>query len=359
MNEWRENKNYYHFHDDLNAYPEAWCLVVWSRRGPGKTYSALRYAYEESIKMCYMKRTNDDVTMICRENAGIDLSPYVPINRDAGTNIKAKLLSKGVGGFYNVQEMDDGPVYGPPISYLLSLNIAKTVKGFDMSDCDWILLDEFIPQVGEVVKRKEGEMLLDIYMTIARDRLKRGRSDLKLILFANAENVSTPITNELEIVDDMINLQASGQSHMYLQDRGILLHHITDEEIPLMQEEQNSGIYKAMAGTSWGAKAFGGDFSNNDFSNVGKVNMKNYQPVVGYTYKNKNVYVYRRDEKLFFTNSPNNRCEMYDLRLENDQKRFYWDYVCDFYDECVQNRCKFKSYTMYDLIMNYKKFFNF
>ena len=42
-----KNEKYYYFPDDLERYPDAWCYIVWSRRGPGKTYSALR----ENAKM--------------------------------------------------------------------------------------------------------------------------------------------------------------------------------------------------------------------------------------------------------------------------------------------------------------------
>ena len=356
MNEWRDNENYYRFHTDLQAYPDAWCYVVWSRRGPGKTYSALRYAYEENIPICYMKRTKDDVETVCGVHAGIDLSPYVPINRDGHYHITSAMIHKGIGGFYD-QVDEDGKISGAPFSYIVALNALKTVKGFDLSVCDWMLLDEFIPQAGEIVRHKEGEMLLDMYMTIARDRVKRGRGDLKLILFANAENISTPITNELEIVDTMMDMQSLGLNKYYMEERGILLHHITEEEVPL-QEAEKTGIYKAMQGTSWGAKAFGGEFANNDFYNVfPKVNMKNYVPVVAWKYKNEYTYVYRREEMLYFTTSRNDVCEVYDLDRENDQKRFYYDWVIDLRNECIENRCKFKKYTMYDLLINYKSFF--
>ena len=355
MNEWRTNKDYYHFHDDLERYPDAWCYVVWSRRGPGKTYSCLRYAYEEGIPICYMKRTKDDVDTVCGVRGGIDLSPYVPINRDGHYHITSQIIYNGIGGFYD-QYDEDGKIEGAPFSYIIALNALKTVKGFDLSVCDWMVLDEFIPQIGEIVRHKEGEMLLDMYMTVTRDRVKRGRGDLKLILFANAENISTPITNELDIVDDMIGMQASGETHHYIEERGILLHHITQEEIPL-QEQEKSGIYKGMAGTAWWSKAFGGDFANNDFSNVGRVNMKNYVPVVAWKYKGKYTYVYRREDMLFFTTSQNNVCEVYDLDKENDQKRFYIDWIIDLRLECINNKCKFKNYTMYDLLMNYKNFF--
>lgn len=355
MSDWRTNNDYYHLHDDLERYPDAWCYIVWSRRGPGKTYSALRYAYEENIPICYMKRTKDDVDTVCGVRGGIDLSPYVPINRDGHYNIISQLIYKGIGGFYDHYD-EDGKIQGAPFSYIVALNAMKTVKGFDLSVCDWMILDEFIPQIGEIVRHKEGEMLLDMYMTISRDRLKRGRGDLKLILFANAENISTPITNELDVVDDMVDMQATGQWHKYIEERGILLHHITDDEIPL-KESEKSGIYKAMINTAWGSKAFGGDFANNDFSNVAKVNLKNYVPVVSWKYKNKYTYVYQRDDMYYFTSSQNNVADLYDLDRENDQKRFYYDWVLDLKNECINNKCRFRSYTMYDLLINYKSFF--
>ncbi len=355
MNEWK-NKNYYFFPDDMESYPDAWCYVVWSKRGAGKTYSALRYAYENDIPIVYMKRTIDDVNMVCMNKGGVDLSPYVPVNRDAGYTIQPDQIVKGVGGFYDQADPETGKPAGKPFSYIIAMNAIKSIKGVDLSFCDWLLFDEFIPQRGEIVKRAEGEMLLDVYMTIARDRNKRGRSDLKLILFANAENISTPVTNELQIVDDMVQLMASGKSHQYIEERGILLHHITEDEFPV-QEEEKSGIYRAMYGTAWGEKAFGGLFTNNDFSNVNKQYLKNYVPVVGYHYKQDDVYVYRKDENLYFTSSKNDKVEIYDLNRENDQKRFYYDYAIDFRNECIENRVSFEKYTMYDLLVNYRSFF--
>ena len=32
------NDGYYHISEDLKKYPNYWLYVVWSRRGPGKTY---------------------------------------------------------------------------------------------------------------------------------------------------------------------------------------------------------------------------------------------------------------------------------------------------------------------------------
>lgn len=200
---------YYDFKYDLMMYPEAVVYVVISSRGRGKTYSALKYSYEQNIPIIYMKRTNDDVAFICREPIdGLDTSPYAPLNRDLNTDIRAKLIDNGLGGFwsYHLNEDNKSVPDNMPISYALSLNAIKRVKGFEASRCKWILLDEFIPQIGERVLRTEGELLLDVYMTVSRDREKRGEDHLKLVLFANAEDISTPITNTLEIVDQIADL---------------------------------------------------------------------------------------------------------------------------------------------------------
>lgn len=345
---------YYRFKDDLLSYPDAWCYVVWSPRGSGKTYSTLKDAYEDKIPIVYMKRTQEDVNFICQKpERGFDASPYLPINRDMGYNIHGNVIDKGVGGFW-----DDDDEDGLPIAYCFSLNVAKKIKGFDTSRCDWMVLDEFIPLPGERVNRKEGELVLECYRTIARDREKRGRGPLKLILFANAEEISTPITNTLEIIDAMADLNASGKSHMYLEDRGILLHHITPEEIPI-QESEKTGIYKAMQGTAWFDKSFGGEFTNNDFSNVRPQSLKGYRGFIHVHYKNHDYFIYRNDAGFYYMCKSRTKCLFsYNLNRENEQKRFYMEQQIDLWNECAAEKMKFQSYSMYDLIINFTKLFN-
>ena len=353
----KNNELYYHFEEDLKKYPGAWCYVVWSARGKGKTYSALKYAYEQKIPIVYMKRTIDDVKLICSANSyGFDPSPYVPINRDHGYNIKARSIDNGIGGFWKFE--DNEPV-GLPVSYCLAMSAVKKFKGFDFSRCDWIIFDEFIPQLGERISRKEGELLLDLYMTIARDRQKRGRTPLKLILFANAEEISTPVTNTLEIVDIMADLNACGQTHYFDENRGILLHHITSEEYPLKEEEKD-GIYNAMIGTAWGAKSFEGTFSNNDFSNVQQMSIKGMVPFIHIRYKTHDYYIYmKKDNGFYYMCSSRGACIFeYDLNKENDQKKFWIEHQADLRNACIDGNMKFQKYTMYDLIVNFKKFYN-
>ena len=266
MNNEDYNDGYYHIGKDVEAYPDAVIYIVWSRRGPGKTYSALRYPYHK-FKTLYLKRTNKDVKTICEYAGDIDFdpSPWAPLNRDFGINVKPRLLKDGFGAFYDSDS--EGNPTGPVVNYVASLNAIKQVKGMDLSEAEWIIFDEFIPQAGEVVKKAEGEMLLDLYETVNRDRRKRGRPGLKLILFANAEEISTHITNALEVVDTMAEMQARNINILYDEERGILFHHITSEELPQTDLELHD-MYRVMKGTAWAEKSFGGQFSQNDFSAV-------------------------------------------------------------------------------------------
>lgn len=351
------SKKYYHFEDDLLAYPDAWCIAVWSKRGPGKTYSSLLYALKNHITIIYMRRTDKAVERILTGTDEFDPSPYVPIERDHGVKIVGKKFEDGFGAFYRADE--DGNASGLPVSYVLSFNKVREYKGMDFSICDWILFDEFIPQKGERINRAEGELLLDLYMTVGRDRQKRGRGPLKLILFANAEEISTPVTNELEIVDDMAELNASGSTHFWNEDRDILLHHITNEEIPI-QDEEKTGIYRGMYGTAWFRKSFEGDFANNDFSNVTKRTLKKCSGYIHLHYKSSDYYIYlNKDNGNYYMCSKPVRC-MFDFNLnrENEQKLFYSEYGIDLRCSCIEERMKFEKYSMYDLIVNYKKFFN-
>ena len=356
------NDGYYHFRKDLEEYPDAGLYVVWSRRGPGKTYSYLRYCTDEEKYHIYMKRTKEDVELICTGSDNpemrIDADPFVPLNRDFGWNIKPKLIpkQKGLGAFYETN--DEGNPAGVPLGLIVSLSGIKSIKGMDMSKADFLCMDEFIPQATEVVRYKEGEALADFIMTVLRDKVKRGQK-LKVVLFANAEEISTPITNALGMVDDMAELMFSGKSHYYDKKRRILYHHITQQEIPLTDAELESDMFVLMKGTAWAQKAFFGDFANNDFSNVKQMSIKNMQCLHKIHYKNHTYYIYRRasDGMHYMCSSKGPFVYEWDLNKENHQKLFWIEHGQELRVECIEDHMKFEKYSMYDLIVNYKKFF--
>lgn len=349
--------NYYNISDDIRRYPDAWTIITVGGRGTGKTYSALLNCIKDKIKFVFVKRTIDDVKMLCGRGHiseyEIDLSPFKPINRDHNTNIKSRIITdKGLGGFWEHNKGNE-PV-GDAKGYIVALNAVSKVKGFDLSECDWMIFDEFIPQPWDRVNRKEGEQLLDLYKTVARDRELRGKPPLKLICLANAVNIINPVCQIFELTDKMVEMQIKDQEYYY--NNGVLVHMLhTDEQF--LKKEKSSVVYETLKNTAWGHMAYDNEFAYNDFSNINHISLKGYSPLCCIIYKMSEYYIYVKDGNYFVTSSRADKVPIYNLNRENDQKRFNLDYRIDIKDACIDNRVVFKSYVMYDLIMNYTDIF--
>ena len=354
---------FYKIADDLKKYPKAWFYGVVGGRNTGKTYNALDYFLTLGETIVFCKRNNIDIDTICAGNQlgnkaaeyDIDLSPYKPINRDKGTHIKAFKIKDGLGAFYNVN--DEGSAYGSPVAYLVSLFAVSKIKGFDLSESTAIIFDEFIPQPWDRIQKKEGEQLLDLYMTVNRDRKMRGKPELKIICLANAVNIYNPTLEILELTDIMTELVITKQDIYYSEERGIMLRKLeTPEE--LMEQEQDTGIYKATKDTAWGKMAFQNEFAYNDFTAVKRVALKNYRPVCAVKHKLKTWYIYVNEAGCFYMCGSKGKTDQeFDLNIETQAKLFYYEYGIDLMNAAIEDRMKFEKYTMYDLIMNYKKRF--
>lgn len=357
---------YYDIMEDIRAYPDAWCYIIFGGRNTGKTYSTLKGSQDENINFVYVKRTVKDVQLICAGmrgknfkniSADIDLSPFKSINRDTGSNVRAVQVFDGLGAFFNCD--DEGNPEGSPVGYILALSAITKFKGFDLSDCDWFIFDEFVPKIYDRVLRGEGEEVLDLYKTISRDREHRGKPPLKLIALANADNASCALTNTLEITDQIVKMSMENAAISYDAARGIFIHRLIDN-LTFKEKEAQSAIYKAMRDTNWGRMSLDNEFGFNDFSNVTKINLKGCAPYCSFRHKNRTFYVYLKNDtgQFFITESRFNQKTLhYDLNRENDQKRFYVEQVVDIRAACIDNRAVFSTYTLYDLIINYQKFY--
>lgn len=355
---------YFHVAKDIEEYPDAWCHLDWSARGPGKTTSGLAYMLLKDYKFLYLKRTKLDVETVCSGMSSEDydtddFNPYSGINNLCDFNILPRIIDKktAFGGFYDCTV--EGEPIGRPHGYILPFASIKSIKGLNFDFCDFIIFDEFIPQLGERISAQEGEMLLSLIRTVQRDRVKRGLPEVKLLLFANAETIATPVTRTLEVMDEIIELTYSNETIRYLKDREIVLHHIKPSEVDILRAEEETGLYKAMKNTTWGKKSYEGVFASNDFTALKKVSLKGYKPLTSYFYEEKRVYIYINSEgKYYLTYSKADKMkEVYNLNIEGEAQAFYYDVVVDLLEAIIDGRLAVEKYTMYDLITNYKKYF--
>lgn len=343
-------KHYYNIEDDFKKYPDAWCYIIVGGNSTGKTYGTLWYEYKNNRRFAFVKRTNDDVDILCATNRRVDLSPFKAINRDKKIDVGCSKVTKGIGAFYNRK---DGEVDGEPIGYVMSLNAVGSVKGFDVSDIKDIVFDEFIPQPWERTDRKEGDKTLVLYRTISRDREHRGEEPLRLICLANATKINNPLFETLELTDTVALMKEKGEVYNY--DRGIMIHLLDDME-EFRNTEEKTQIMQAMKNTDWGRMALDNDFAYDDFSCVGHTSIKGYKPLYGFSYKNKTWYVYNREQRFYICKSKAD-VFIYDLSREIVQQDFYRQKIIDLKTAMVEDRVICCDYTSYNIIFNYKKYF--
>ena len=364
---------YYSIAEDVRRYPDAWCYIVTGGRATGKTYGALMDCYLQCHRrdFIFIKRTMEDVDLLCSgtgsvgagaKDYGVNLSPFAAINRDIGSRVNAFSIKKGIAGFWDTVEDEEGKLHatGSPIGKIFALNGVTKYKGFELASDkpeQWIIFDEFIPNVYDRVNRNEGLQILDFYKTVSRDRVQRGLQEVKLICLANAVNIANPLFDTLQILDTVSDMAVHARHEYYDPERQIFIHLIEDNP-DLQEPERKTGLYKAMSGTPWGQMTYSNEFAYNDFSSVKRSTLKGYVCLTGYRYKNDTVYIYYNEGKYYLSSSRNNTVpRIYDLSRENEQKAFFMDWAIAIREACIDDRVFFQKYSYYDLIINYKKLF--
>ena len=105
-------------------------------RGTGKTYGALKYAYENDIRFMLMRRTQSQADLISKP----EFSVFKPLNEDLGWNVMVKSISKYNSMFY--EPGGDAEEMSHPIGYTCALSTLSNMRGFDASDIQLLIYDE-------------------------------------------------------------------------------------------------------------------------------------------------------------------------------------------------------------------------
>lgn len=349
---------YYDFNNDFEKYNDAWCFIIIGGRKRGKTYSVLKDCYLNKRKFTFVKRTNNDVDLICgagiKGDIEVDLSPFKPINRDLKCNVKARKLFDGVGAFFDCDSENN--IQGQPIGYILSLNAVSKMKGIGIDECDWMIFDEFIPQPWDKINRKEGEQILDLYVTQNRDREHRGIPEVKLIALANATSINNKLMDVLELTDTVADMNTNNKDFYYDENRNILIHLLANAD-DFYKNESNTKIFNAMVGTKWHSVVYENTFAYDDFSSVKNQSIKGYNCIICIKNKENLYYIYRKNDMYYMTTSRGNYNTIYDFNKENDQKRFYGECYIKLREAIINEHMFFSKFSMYDIIVNFKNYF--
>lgn len=294
--------------------PATFTFVV-GGRGIGKTYGALKYVMEKGIKFMLLRRTQAQADLINRP----EFSPFKKINDDTGQLVVSEPITKYNAGFYFGDENDDGNLvpYGKPIGYTAALSTFSNIRGFDASDVEIIIFDEFIPESHERPIKNEFAALMNCYETVNRNRELQGKPPVKLLCLANANDIANPCFIGLDLIKKVTSMYEKGTEQFYDQRRGIAVYII--QKSPISVAKKDTALYRLSQGSSFSEMSLQNKFSSNIQGNIRTQNLKEYRLIVGIG----ELYVYRHKSngKYYITRHKSGEAKHYS-ESESDKLRF-------------------------------------
>lgn len=301
-----------------NAFP---FNLLTGGRGTGKTYGGLKYVIENRIKFIYMRRTKTEAEEI--ENP--ELSPFKSLNTDYGWTIEPYKVTKNVSMFARSTYENGKPeAIGEPLGYLLALSTVANIRGFDASDVEVMLYDEFIPEKHKSRIKNEADALFNCYETINRNRELKGLKPLKLICMSNSNNIANEIYMQLELVDKVCKMQLAGQEILTDDKRGLLVCTLQNSEIS--RQKSKTALYKLTENTSFSQMAIENNFQYTSRGKYKSMPLKEYEPVV--SWGEVCVWIHKSRHELYFSSAKAKNMEHYSLsKIDTDRFRIKYNWI--------------------------------
>lgn len=243
--------------------------IVIGPRNAGKTYSILRRLLEEGKQFLFVRSTEKAALTVM---GGDEINPFVPINRDTGSDVKASKV-KGIKGLIRLM---DGET---PVGYVTALSQIATVRGFSMPDVDVLVYDEFVPHPGEVIPRQSEQcrQLLDLAGTVNRTRELQGREPLKAWLMGNSDNLGCPVLLDLNFIQPILSMKEKGENYRILPNRNTALFLLDDS--PIAEKLKTVSAWAAiMQGNDYARMMYDNDFVYDDLSDCRPASLNQYAP---------------------------------------------------------------------------------
>lgn len=275
------------------SYPVPYHFMI-GGRGTGKTYGALKYMVEHNIKFVFMRRTQTQLDVIRKE----EYQPFKKLNSDLGWDIHPITLTKYSSGLYHCERDKNGkwqPKEGAEaVGLMLALSTISNVRGFDATDRDVLIYDEFIPERHERPIKEEANAFFNAIETIQRNRELEGKEPLKVLCLANANELANPLFINLKLVKKSMALLRKGIEFDLDRNRECALYILRESKIS--EAKRDTALYKLTKGTSFEAMSIDNNFEDMVGVKVASKNLKEYRPIVAIgeicIYKHKSVNRY-------------------------------------------------------------------
>lgn len=307
-------------------------------RGTGKTYDALHDAIENNKKFMLMRRTQSQCDLVSKP----EFSVFKPLNVDFGWNIESKKVSKYNSMFYT-QEAEQIIVHG----YSCALSTISNMRGFDASDIEELIYDEFIPEKHERLFSNEAEAVLNAYETMNRNRELKGKKPIQALFMANANDITNPLFEYLNLIRIADKMQKGGSERWTDEKRGIQL--IMLHRSPISKKKSQTVLYNLTNGSEFSSMALANDF------NVERQHIKS-RPLVEYIPACKIgelcIYKHKSERKLYATTHQAGTFKKV-YRTTDTDKMLYRSTFMHHYDLYIERCIDFEDVLSEKLFLKY------
>ena len=184
-----------------------WLKVIIGARQVGKTYGTLKYHLDNNKPFILLRRTTEELDFI---SSSPELDPFLPFLPEYRTRIVKQAKSCMIKDYDTAGKIIPESFRG----MALSLPQIAHIRGFNGSLYDSIVFDEAIPEKGVIVRKTEGESLLNGYTTINGNRELQGLPPTTLWLLANTNNINSSILESLNLSTTIIRMRTKGLEYM-------------------------------------------------------------------------------------------------------------------------------------------------
>lgn len=272
---------WYHIPDNDKLRPFTFII---GGRGIGKTYDTIdRGVTQFENAFLYLRNTKEQL----QESCGAFGNPFKKWAADHERDIK--LERERNHAVIKEYTAADQKVISKEIGAGANLSTFENLRGVDLSNISFIMFDEFIEN--RTLTFNQFQAFLHMYETINRNRELTGQPPVICVLLSNAQRLGNPILRGLNLIPIIEGMQKSGQRSYA---NGPIRIELPFSEVS--EEKRNTALYKATAGSSFNSEALDNNFVNDSFTNIKKVDLKEYTPVVGID----DIYIYRHKSDSSF-----------------------------------------------------------
>lgn len=314
-------------------------IMVVGGRGTGKTYGSLQDVLteqEEGLinRFLYLRRMQTETDMVGNQA----LSPFKKLNADKGWNITSKSIRQSVYGFFREDAL---------IGYAASLSTFRNLRGFDFSDVDIIIYDEFIPEAGARPIKHEAQSLFNVYESINRNRELSGDPPVRLVCLSNSNELGNPIFMELGIISKLEKMSMQGGGTLRDRSRGLMVVLLKDS--PISNKKKQTALYKLTGSSSFTGMALENTFIDNDRDGIKPQSLVEY--ILETTIDGIAIYKHKSSPTYYICNySGVPEYTTNERDLERWQLRYYY-----LFNRYIDGQLYFEDYLTKRLFLMYNK----